>query len=217
MSSWLDDYNIPTMDSVGGSDLFSVFSQENGAKRNVSANNVRTFMQDGFALPNGILSISSIYEMYQPSTLAQYNTTLAVAFPLNLGLAVRQFSTTANSIIVDNATGGFILNRDCQAVYVNACVQHTVTSTISHSYVLTAKVEGTSTYQTPLKVSSTAMPVNSESGVSLSGVICNPNNSQNMLKKGEVIRFYLTRYSGATSLAFNCASQYFSVQTLDGV
>lgn len=219
MTTWWDDYNLPTIDSISGADLMPVYSQQNGAKRNVSAANVRTFMQENNAISGGILALSSVYEMFQTAATQSYsNTTQGVEFLLNTGLAgSRIIPTGAPSITLDPNTGGFIFNRDCQAVSIVGAFAHNTTGTINYSFELKVKIIGVNTYEAPLRVFAPSSPTSTTSGVCMSGILCNPTNPSNMIKKGEIIRFYGVRWSGSSPASFVASNQYFSVQTLDGV
>jgi hypothetical protein len=219
MTTWWDDYNLPTIDSISGADLMPVYSQQNGAKRNVSAENVRTFMQQNAnPIEGGILSLSSVYAMQQSSNTSYSGTVQGTEFRLDQGLSVSTIVPAGrDSITLDPATGGFYFNRDCQAVSVVACIAHNVTAVLSYSYELLVKIEGVSTYTAPLRVCTPATSVSTSSGITFSAVVYNPNNANNIIKRGEVLRFYGVRWSGGAGVSFTLKNQYFSVQTLDGV
>lgn len=219
MTTWWDDYNLPTIDSISGADLMPVYSQQNGAKRNVSAENVRTFMQQNAnPIEGGILSLSSVYSMSNPTGfLASYSSvTLGAEFVLNQNLATTTIVPAGrDSITLDPATGSFYFNRDCQAAYITACIAQQVTAVVSNAYELYAKIEGISTYVIPIRCMTAATQVSTSSGITLSGIVYNPNNANNVIKRGEAIRFYAVRWSGSGT--FSLRTQYLSVQTLDGV
>lgn len=217
MSTWWSDCSTPTVDTMGGADLVPVYSQANGAKRNISAANMRTFMQDGVTVANGLLGLSSVYELYQTAATYSYgSTTIGAEVELSGGLSTaRVLPAGRTSIFANPVNGEFVLQRDCQAVNVTAQTAFGPTSGTVYQYEIRVKVIGASgTYTSPLRAVCPPGATSAFQAVQLNGIVCNPLNANNLLKAGDKIKFYGVLW-GATTLVYT--TQYLSVQTMDGV
>lgn len=213
MSTWWSDCALPTVDTMGGADLLPVYSQANGAKRNISATNMRTFMQEGVTVANGLLGLSSVYELFS-TTSANYGTVGTTNVPLNVGLTSRTLPAGRTSIAVSPTTGEFVLQRDCQGVEFNVCLQAAAAAAGAYRWQVIAQVEGTTTFVSPY-VGYSTLSTAYTSQISSSGVLCNPNNPNNIIKAGEKIRFYMNISTAIVGLSLS--QQIISVRTMDGV
>lgn len=217
MSTWWSDCSTPTVDTMGGADLVPVYSQANGARRNISAANMRTFMQDGVTIANGLLGLSSVYEMYQ--TAATYNyglQTSGTEFALSGGFTTtRVLPAGRTALAINVTTGEFILQRDCQAVFVNAQTATLGASTPVQQEIRVKVIGASGTYTSPLRAVCPGTFSNSYVATQLNGVLCNPLNANNYLRAGDKIVFYGVWWGTSPVAIYN--TQYLSVQTMDGV
>lgn len=209
------DCDLPISTSLTDSDLITYFSQQNGSDTRISAANAKTYMQQDATLSNGLLSVSSVYEMYQTANTYNYGVPgIGVEFALNGGLTTTRILPAGRTSIVPNiTTGEFVFQRDCQAVMVSAQIAALYASS-PLQYELRVKVEGAATYVSPLRAVQPAPSTSSYTGLQLQGIVCNPNNTNNYIKAGEKIKFYAVLWSNTNAIL---GTQLLSIQTLDGV
>lgn len=204
---------LSAQSDVQPSDAVPVYSQANAVTRRVTMAQVKEFVQDGLILEGGILALSSFYVMRGTSASAIALTTTPAPFNATQ-YSSPSFSLPASgsSLTFDAANGRLVATRDIQAVSFTASISGTWPT--NRDLTLAVQVGD------PLNLFTSAFANISAGGganprtVEISGPVSNLNDTQGIIRAGQIIRL-VASFNTADTL--NLTRIAFAVQTLDGM
>lgn len=204
---------LPAQSSVQASDAVPVYSNSNAVTRRVTMAQIKEFVQEDLELPGGILGISSFYVMRGTSASAVALTTTPAPFNATQ-YSSPPFTLPSNgaSLAFDAANGRFIATRDIRAVAFTASLSGTWPT--NRDLTLAVQVGDPLNLFTSAFANITAGGNPNPRTVEISGPVSNLNDTQGIIRAGQIIRL-VGSFNTADTL--NLTRIAFAVQTLDGM
>lgn len=207
-------YGAPIETTVQTSDQLQLYSTVQGQPRRASVSALADALETLHPTPDALIDIATYYVMRGASSSAVALTTTPAPFNAT------QFSSPSfsipsvqTSLSYDTANGRFVAVRDIQAIEFSAAVLGDWPT--NRDLRLAVQVgDPTNFYTSPYQYIAAGGGAGVARAGLLAGVVTNINDSQGIIRAGQVIRLVA---SMSTADTLNLTGLQFSVKPLDGV
>lgn len=205
-------YGSPIETTVQTSDQLSLYSTVQGQPRRASVSALADAVELLHPTPEGVLDISSFYVMRGTTTSVVALTTTPAPFnATQYSSPSFTLRTNASSLTFDAANGRMVATRDIEAVEFTCSVSGTWPTNRDLTLAVEVGTPG-SMFTSSFSAITSGGGANPRT-VSISGPVSNLNDSQGIIRAGQVIRL-VASFNTADNLTLTRIA--FAVRTLDG-